>query len=127
MCRPARGYPRDLQPARRAGPVPSALERLCDLREGQGANCGHSITVRQRIAESRPAIWVGGKLKIRESDLQEQVEDDLGAWAAKLDASWPEVPEKRKAELRSAPGLTQPRSRRNAPARRGVSCALSSA
>ncbi|MFG2219970.1 MULTISPECIES: hypothetical protein [unclassified Streptomyces] len=83
------------------GPVPSSLEQLCDLRVGQGANCGHSIT-------------------IRESDLQEQVEDGLSAWAGKLDASWPDVPEKRKAERLSAPGLTQPRSRRNAPARRNT-------
>ncbi|MFE4334017.1 hypothetical protein ACFRQM_32780 [Streptomyces sp. NPDC056831] len=82
----------------------------------QDANYGHSIAIRKRIADGEiPAVWVGGKLKIRESDLhllavpviisrpdeqvEEQVEDDLDALAAKLVASWPEVPEERKADL----------------------------
>ncbi|MBP5865032.1 hypothetical protein QBA57_34810 [Streptomyces scabiei] len=62
-----------------------------------------------------PAVRVGGQLKIRELDLQppampvivfrsdeqvgEQARDDLNALAAKLVASWPELPKERRVEL----------------------------
>ncbi|MBW8735646.1 MAG: hypothetical protein JF621_00420 [Streptomyces turgidiscabies] len=61
------------------------------------------------------AVRVGGKRKTRESDLQppampviasrpdeqagEQARDDLNALAAKLVASWPELPKERRVEL----------------------------
>lgn len=96
--------------------TPSTLERLCDMRELQDANDGHSIVIRKRIADGEiPVVRVGGKRKIRESDLQppampvivfrsdeqvdEQARDDLNALAAKLVASWPELPKERRVEL----------------------------
>ncbi|MFB7553784.1 hypothetical protein [Streptomyces sp. NPDC056154] len=87
------------------------------MRELQeDADYGHSIAIRKRITDDEmPAVRVGGKLKIRESDLQplampaiasrpdeqveEQVKDDLNSLAAKLVASWPELPKERRVEL----------------------------
>ncbi|MDL5199534.1 hypothetical protein [Streptomyces sp. ALI-76-A] len=86
------------------------------MRELQDANDGHSIAIRKRMTDGEmPAVRVGGKLKTRESDLQppvmpvtasrrdeqvgEQAIDDLNALAAKLVASWPELPKERRVEL----------------------------
>ncbi|WP_371649764.1 hypothetical protein [Streptomyces mirabilis] len=97
-------------------PTPSTLERLCDIRELQDASDGHLIAICKWIADGEmPTARVGGKRKIRESDLQppampvivfrsdeqvgEQARDDLNALAAKLVASWPELPEERRVEL----------------------------
>lgn len=96
-------------------PAPSTPEPLCDMRELRDANDGHSIAIHKLIDGEMPAVQGGGKRKTRESDLQpsvmpvivfhsdeqagEQAKDDLNALAAKLVASWPELPTERRVEL----------------------------
>ncbi|MFI1354569.1 hypothetical protein ACH4TV_13460 [Streptomyces sp. NPDC020898] len=86
------------------------------MRELQDANDGHSIAIRKRMTDGEiPAVRVGGKRKTRGPDPQppampvivfrsdeqagEQARDDLNALAAKLVASWPELPKERRVEL----------------------------
>lgn len=97
----------------------STLDRLYTLRELQEAGYGDRITLTRRIHNGEiPAVRIGNRFKVYESDLHRLAEpvsdaapatsvtsaladdfDDLAALAARMVATWPRLTADRKAEL----------------------------
>lgn len=101
-----------------AAPAPT-LDRLYTLRQLQDAGYGDRITLTKRIHRDEiPAVKVGNRYMVYESDLRHLAEpvndaaaeksaasplaedlDDLASLSARLVSTWPRLSDERKREL----------------------------